>query len=81
MEICGTTLLLLAESFTKALPSVILCGCYGGAFYFQTLSLFSLLLSTVHAIWSSLGVLGISTLPYSLFGQFFYPGRRFLVSF
>tara|TARA_B100001758_G_C17788512_1_gene293527 strand:- start:30 stop:323 length:294 start_codon:yes stop_codon:yes gene_type:complete len=69
MEICGTMLLPLTQNFTKALPSVILCGCYGGAFYFLTFSLSSLPLSVVYATWSGLGVFGISTLSYFLYGQ------------
>ena len=69
MEICGTMLLPLTQNFTKVLPTVILFGCYGGAFYFLTFSLSSLPLSVVYATWSGLGVLGISTLSYFLYGQ------------
>ncbi|MAN69591.1 MAG: QacE family quaternary ammonium compound efflux SMR transporter [Gammaproteobacteria bacterium] len=69
MEICGTMLLPLTQNFTKVLPTVILCGCYGGAFYFLTFSLSSLPLSVVYATWSGLGVFGISTLSYFLYGQ------------
>ena len=69
MEICGTMLLPLTQNFTKVLPSVILGSCYGGAFYFLTFSLSSLPLSVVYATWSGLGVFGISTLSYFLYGQ------------
>lgn len=66
-EVMATTMLKKAEAFTNIVPSLIVVGGYLCAFYFLSLTLKSMHLGIVYAIWSGLGMVLIA-----IAGKIFY---------
>ena len=66
-EVVGTSALKETEGFTKWVPSIIVVLAYMSSFYFLSLTLKDMEISTVYAIWSGLGVALITAV-----GFFFY---------
>lgn len=66
-EVIATSALKAADSFTKLTPSLTVVAGYAVAFYFLSLTLRSLPVGIVYAIWSGVGVVLIS-----LAGWLFY---------
>ena len=66
-EVAGTTSMKLSAGFTKMVPSVLIFVFYALAFGALTMTLKTLDLSVVYAIWSGLG-----TALVSLIGIFFF---------
>lgn len=55
-EVIATTSLKSTEGFTKLIPSVIVVVGYTAAFYFVSLTLDTLPVGVVYAIWSGVGI-------------------------
>jgi small multidrug resistance pump len=60
-EVIGTTAMKATASFTKPLPTLLVVGGYGVAFYFLSLCLKSMSVGVAYAMWSGLGVVLIAT--------------------
>jgi small multidrug resistance pump len=69
LEVIGTTFLQKSEQFTKLVPTLVMAGCYLGAFYFLSLSLKAIPVGLAYAIWSGLGIVLIATVGYFVFHQ------------
>jgi small multidrug resistance pump len=59
-EVIGTLSLKSTEGFTKLWPSTIVIIGYCAAFYFLSLTLESIPISIVYAIWSGVGIAAIA---------------------
>ena len=59
-EVIGTSFLKSTEGFTKFWPSIIVLVGYTAAFYFLSLTLDSIPLGVVYAIWSGVGIAAIA---------------------
>lgn len=68
-ETLGTTALQASNQFTRLWPSVAVVLSYGVAFYFLALTLKSMPVGIVYAVWSGLGIVCIAAIGYVLFGQ------------
>lgn len=66
-EIMATSALKASEGFTKLFPSIIVAAGYSTAFYLMSLTLKTLPVGVVYAIWSGLGIVGIA-----MIGVFYY---------
>lgn len=66
-EVAATSALKVTEGFTRWTPSLLVVGGYSSAFYFLSLTLRSMSLGIVYAIWSGVGVALVS-----LAGWLFY---------
>lgn len=69
LEVIGTTFLQKSQQFTRLTPTLVTLLCYGGAFYFLSLSLRLIPVGLAYAIWSGLGVVLISLVGLIAFGQ------------
>ncbi len=68
-EVVATSALKSSAGFTRLLPSVVVVLGYGIAFYCLSLTLKSLPVGVVYAIWSGMGIVLISLVGYLLFRQ------------
>ena len=68
-EVIATSSLKSTEGFTKFLPSTIVVIGYCAAFYFLSLTLDSIPIGVVYAIWSGAGIVGIAILSWIIYGQ------------
>jgi small multidrug resistance pump len=68
-ETAGTTALQASQQFTRPLPSVIVVIAYGISFYLLALTLRTMPVGVVYAIWSGLGIVFIAAIGYVIFGQ------------
>nr|WP_303245678.1 SMR family transporter [Roseovarius sp. A-2] len=68
-ETAGTTALQASQQFTRPLPSVIVLIAYGVSFYLLALTLRTMPVGVVYAIWSGLGIVFIAAIGYVVFGQ------------
>jgi small multidrug resistance pump len=68
-EVAGTSALKASEGFTKLTPSVFVAAGYAISFYFLSLTLDSIPIGIAYAIWSGIGIVLISIVGWSLFGQ------------
>ena len=68
-EVIGTSALRASEGFTRLLPTVIVIAGYGVAFYGLSLTLKSMPVGIVYAIWSGAGIVLISIIAYFVYGQ------------
>tara|TARA_B110000467_G_C18175338_1_gene397531 strand:+ start:284 stop:616 length:333 start_codon:yes stop_codon:yes gene_type:complete len=59
-EVVGTLFLKSTEGFTKLWPSTIVVIGYCTAFYFLSLTLDSIPISVVYAVWSGVGIAAIT---------------------
>lgn len=59
-EVIGTLFLKYTEGFTKLWPSAIVVVGYCTAFYFLSLTLDSIPISVVYAVWSGVGIAAIT---------------------
>ncbi len=66
-EVAGTTSMKLSQGFARWLPSVCIFVFYGISFTLLTLTLKTLQMSTVYAIWS-----GVGTSLVALIGVFYF---------
>lgn len=68
-EVIATSALKSSEGFTKLVPSLIVITGYSIAFYFLSLTLRSMSVGVVYAIWSGLGTVLIALVAYFVFKQ------------
>ena len=70
-EIIGTAALKASYGCSKLYPTLTVVAAYGAAFWLMAITLKTLPVSTVYAIWSGLGVLGIALIGVVHFKEFF----------
>ena len=68
-ETVGTTALKASEQFTKLGPSVIVVLAYAISFYLLSITLRTMSVGIVYALWSGLGIVMIATIGWIVFGQ------------
>jgi small multidrug resistance pump len=68
-EVIATSSLRACEGFTRLWPSVVVVAGYAIAFYFLSLTLRSMSVGIVYAIWSGAGIILVSIIAWILFGQ------------
>ena len=66
-EVIGTSALKYSESFSRLWPSVVVVVSYAIAFYMLTLTLRSIPIGVVYAVWSGVGIVLLA-----LIGTFFF---------
>ena len=66
-EVIATSSLKASEGFTKLIPSLVVIACYSAAFYCLSLTLKTMAIGIVYAIWSGAGVVLIT-----LIGKVFF---------
>ena len=69
LEVAGTMLLPVTNSFSKPIPTTIMALCYLGALFLLTVVVKTLPIAVVYATWSGLGVFSVAILGYFIFGQ------------
>jgi small multidrug resistance pump len=68
-EVAATSALKASEGFSRLWPSLIVIVGYATAFYFLSLTLKTLPIGVVYAIWSGSGVALIALVAWVFFGQ------------
>ena len=68
-EVVATSALKASDGFTRLTPSVIVVLGYVVSFYCLSLTLRTIPVGIVYAIWSGVGIVLISTVGWLLFGQ------------
>ena len=68
-EVIATTALKLSDGFTRPLPTAAALVGYAFAFYCISLTLRSVPVGIVYAIWSGIGIVLISASGWALFGE------------
>lgn len=68
-EITATMMLKATESFTKPGPSALVLLCVGASLYCFSLSLKSLNVAYVYAVWSGIGIAAVCCLGWLIYGQ------------
>jgi small multidrug resistance pump len=68
-EVIATTSLKASEGFTRTLPSTIVVVGYGVAFYMLSLTLRTIPMGVVYAIWSGAGIVLITLAGFFLYRQ------------
>lgn len=68
-EVLATSALKASDGMTRLIPSLIVIGGYGLAFYLLALCLKTMPVGFVYAIWAALGVVGVALVGYVLFDE------------
>lgn len=68
-ETVGTTALQASQQFTRAAPSALVIVSYAAAFYLLSLTLRTMPVGVVYAMWSGLGIVFIALIAFLVFGQ------------
>ncbi|GGY63931.1 multidrug efflux SMR transporter [Pseudoduganella sp. SL102] len=68
-EVIATSALKASEGFTRTIPSILVVIGYGVAFYMLSLTLRTIPMGVVYAIWSGAGIVLITLVGYFLFQQ------------
>ena len=68
-EVIGTSAIKASEGFTRPVPSVIVVAGYGAAFYFMSLTVRTMPIGIVYAVWSGVGIVLISAIGWVAYGQ------------
>lgn len=68
-ETIGTTALYASQQFTRPLPSLLTVLAYAVAFYLLSLTLKTLPVGVMYAMWSGLGIVLIALIAFVLYGQ------------
>ena len=68
-EVIATSFLKSCDGFTRLWPSIVVLVGYAFAFYFLSLTLRSLSVGIVYAIWCGAGIVLVSIIAWSFFGQ------------
>lgn len=68
-EVIATSALKASEGFSKTTPSIIVLVGYGLAFYFLSLTLKTIPVGVAYAVWSGVGIVGVSIIGLLLFKQ------------
>lgn len=70
-EIIATSALKASDGFSRLFPSLLVILGYSSAFYLMSLTLKTLPVGVVYAIWSGLGVVGIAIIGIYYYGEAF----------
>jgi small multidrug resistance pump len=68
-EVIATSALKASEGFTRTIPSTLVVIGYGVAFYMLSLTLRTIPMGVVYAIWSGAGIVLITLVGFFLFKQ------------
>ena len=68
-EVIATSFLKSTEGFTKLWPSVVVGLGYAAAFYFLSLTLRTMSVGIVYAIWCGAGIVLVALIAWLIFGQ------------
>jgi|TARA_B110000908_G_C10214175_1_gene431858 small multidrug resistance pump len=68
-ETVGTTALKASEQFSKLGPSIVVVLAYAVSFYLLSITLRTISVGIVYALWSGLGIVMIATIGWTVFGQ------------
>ena len=68
-EVAATSALKASQGFTRLLPSLLVIGGYGAAFYFLSLTLNAIPVGVAYALWSGVGILLVSMVGVVLYHQ------------
>lgn len=68
-EVMGTTALKASEGFSRLWPSVLVVLGYATSFYCLSLTLKTLPVGIVYAIWSGVGIILVALLGWVIYGQ------------
>ena len=68
-ETIGTTALQASQQFTRLWPSLLVVLAYGMSFFLLSITLKSMPVGVVYALWSGLGIVLIALIGFALFGQ------------
>lgn len=69
VEVTATSALKASEGFTKLIPSVVVVVGYGLSFFFLSLTLRTIPVGVVYAIWSGVGIVLITAVAWVLYKQ------------
>ena len=68
-EVAGSTALKKVDGFNQPIPlAIVVCG-YASAIYFLTLTIKTMSLGVIYAIWSGVGIICISILGWKIYDQ------------
>ena len=68
-EIIGTSALLASQQFTRLVPSLVVAVFYAGAIAGLAFTFRTIPMGIAYAIWSGCGIVLISTVGWTVFGQ------------
>jgi small multidrug resistance pump len=68
-EVIATSSLKLSDGFTRLWPSVVVVFGYGISFYFLSVTMRSMPIGVIYAIWSGLGVVLVTLVGWLVFKQ------------
>lgn len=68
-EVIATSALKASDGFTRLLPSVVVVAGYGLSFYLLALTLRTIPVGVVYAVWSGVGIALISLIGWVVFKQ------------
>ncbi|MBB3995818.1 small multidrug resistance pump [Sulfitobacter undariae] len=68
-ETIGTTALQASQQFSRIGPSIVVVVAYAVSFYLLSMTLRTLPVGVVYALWSGLGIVLIATIGWVVFGQ------------
>jgi small multidrug resistance pump len=68
-EIIGTSFLKLSDGFTRIFPTIVVALSYIACFYFMSLSLKTIPLGIVYAVWAGVGIVLIALISVFIFKQ------------
>ena len=69
LEVCGTVCMKLSDGFTKPLFSIATYTFYGTCFWALAITLKTLEVSSVYAIWSGVGTAAIAVIGIAIFNE------------
>jgi small multidrug resistance pump len=69
VEVTATSALKASQGFTRLWPSLIVVAGYGLSFFFMSLTLKSIPVGIVYAIWSGVGIVLITAVAWFLYKQ------------
>jgi len=68
-EVIGTSALKASDGFTRLSPSIVTAVSYAAAFYLLALTLRSVPVGIIYAIWSGAGIVLIALVGWIVYGQ------------
>ncbi|MDQ1081549.1 multidrug efflux SMR transporter [Pseudoroseomonas cervicalis] len=68
-EVIATSALKASDGFTRLLPSILVVAGYGVAFFCLSLTLRSMPVGLVYALWSGIGIVLVSIAGLVIYGQ------------
>jgi len=69
VEVIGTSCMKLTEGFTKPLPTIVMSVCYIAAIYFMSVSVRTLPIGFVYAVWAGAGIVIIAAIGVVLYKE------------